>query len=90
MPGFQDTMTRWGWMWWAPPGFVMVGTSFLVLGVLQRRIEEAWDELAGAYSDDVAGLGRAFGQYLAAHHPDVQSHHGQARVEFAAGSELAQ
>jgi hypothetical protein len=87
MPGWNETMSRWGWMWWAPPGFVMVGTSFLVLGVLQRRIEEAWEELAAAYPDDVAGLARTFGQYLATAHPEVRAHHGERRVEFAAGPE---
>ena len=90
MAGWSDTMTRWGWMWWAPPGFVMVGTSFLVLGGLQRRIEEAWEELAAAYPDDVAALGRGFGQYLAAHHPAVRSHHEEKIVAFAgeAGARL--
>lgn len=69
-------------LWGAPPGYVLIVVSLSLQARAQRRIDDGFDELAGAYADDVEHLERTFGLYLRDHHPRVAAAHGKDRLEF--------
>ncbi len=82
---FTGRFSRWGWLWWAPPGFVMVDIFFIMMAPLQRRIDKAWDELAGAYRDDLEDLERTFGLHLRSRYPQVRSKHEKGFLHYVDG-----